>query len=233
MGQVNVSLLLRNGTSEEWKEVNPVLKDAELGLEKDTNLMKVGDGVTPWLDLPYINGYEAAIQQELAQKLDKTGGAMTGELILNYVPINSNEAVNKRYVDEQIATYGSLKREIVTELPSENVDPNVIYMMKDEEAIGPDYYNEYMLIDGELVQIGTTSVDLTNYLQLPSSYNNNSFIFLNNEGQVVSSDVSAETVAEKANDADLANIAKSGDVADLTQTDTVLVFDCGTSLLNI
>lgn len=36
-----------------------------------------------------------------------------------------------------------------------------------------------------------------------------------------------EEVEKKANDADLADIAKSGDVADLVQGETILVFNCG------
>lgn len=70
----------------------------------------------------------------------------------------------KTYTLEQIAAVDHLKRSIVSELPAaESADENTIYMVKDESAIGADKYNEWMLIDGALVQIGDTSVDLSGY----------------------------------------------------------------------
>ena len=70
----------------------------------------------------------------------------------------------KTYTLEQIAAVDHLKRSIVSELPAvESADENTIYMVKDASAVGADKYNEWMLIDGALVQIGDTSVDLSGY----------------------------------------------------------------------
>lgn len=44
---------LRAGTQAEWTAANPILEAAEPGYETDTERIKVGDGVTPWADLPY------------------------------------------------------------------------------------------------------------------------------------------------------------------------------------
>lgn len=44
---------LRRDTAAQWTLNNPVLLDGEFGLEKDTRLFKIGDGVTPWTALPY------------------------------------------------------------------------------------------------------------------------------------------------------------------------------------
>lgn len=41
------------GTAAEWREKNPVLLEAEMGIELDTDLFKIGDGEKPWNDLPY------------------------------------------------------------------------------------------------------------------------------------------------------------------------------------
>lgn len=46
-------------TAAEWTANNPILQLGELGSEKDTNKIKVGDGVTAWNDLPYSGGSEA------------------------------------------------------------------------------------------------------------------------------------------------------------------------------
>lgn len=45
-------MLQRRGTAAEWAAQNPVLGDGEIGVERDSSIFKVGDGVTPWADLP-------------------------------------------------------------------------------------------------------------------------------------------------------------------------------------
>lgn len=42
----------RRGTAAEWAASNPVLGDGEIGWDKTTNEVKIGDGVTAWNDLP-------------------------------------------------------------------------------------------------------------------------------------------------------------------------------------
>ena len=46
-------LSLRGDTADRWTSFNPVLADRELVLETDTNQFKIGDGVTPYNELPY------------------------------------------------------------------------------------------------------------------------------------------------------------------------------------
>lgn len=46
----------RRGTLALWTERNPVLGAGEIGVISDDNSFKVGDGVTPWLDLPLAGG---------------------------------------------------------------------------------------------------------------------------------------------------------------------------------
>lgn len=48
-----VTIQLRRGSSAAWKRLNPVLSVGEPGFEKDTNKLKIGDGFTPWNELPY------------------------------------------------------------------------------------------------------------------------------------------------------------------------------------
>ena len=36
-----------------WTSINPVLLKGEIGFESDTLAFKIGDGVTPWRELPY------------------------------------------------------------------------------------------------------------------------------------------------------------------------------------
>ena len=47
---------VRRDTTENWKNSNPVLALGELGADMTLQRMKVGDGVTVWNSLPYVNG---------------------------------------------------------------------------------------------------------------------------------------------------------------------------------
>lgn len=48
-----VQIQLRNDTAANWTAANPTLAQGEMGIETDTNLFKLGDGLNPWADLPY------------------------------------------------------------------------------------------------------------------------------------------------------------------------------------
>ena len=56
-----VQIQFRRGTATEWASTatNPILALAEMGIETDTNLFKIGDGYRHWNDLPYggVQGY--------------------------------------------------------------------------------------------------------------------------------------------------------------------------------
>jgi hypothetical protein len=50
-------ILLRRDSSANWETNNPVLLSGEPGYETDTGKLKIGDGVSTWLDLnEYITG---------------------------------------------------------------------------------------------------------------------------------------------------------------------------------
>lgn len=48
-----VQIQLRNDQSANWTSVNPTLAQGEIGVEIDTNKMKIGVGNVAWNDLPY------------------------------------------------------------------------------------------------------------------------------------------------------------------------------------
>lgn len=49
----------RVDTSSSWQNKNPILEKGELGIESDTNYIKVGDGETTWNSLPYVSSPSA------------------------------------------------------------------------------------------------------------------------------------------------------------------------------
>jgi hypothetical protein len=48
-----VQIQLRNDTAENWTLANPTLAQGEVGVEIDTNKMKIGTGNLVWENLPY------------------------------------------------------------------------------------------------------------------------------------------------------------------------------------
>ena len=48
-----VQIQLRNDTAETWAVANPILAQGEIGIETDTRLVKLGDGINNWNDLDY------------------------------------------------------------------------------------------------------------------------------------------------------------------------------------
>jgi hypothetical protein len=50
------TIQFRRGTDAQWAEADPVLRSGEPGYVLDTGLYKIGDGVTPWNNLPYPAG---------------------------------------------------------------------------------------------------------------------------------------------------------------------------------
>lgn len=46
---------LRGGTEYEWDTAGPTLAAREVGVTTDTHRLKVGDGVTAWADLPWVD----------------------------------------------------------------------------------------------------------------------------------------------------------------------------------
>lgn len=66
----------RRGTEGEWASANTVLASGEPGYEKGTGRVKIGDGVTAWLALPYLDELADAISP--AEKGAANGVATLG-----------------------------------------------------------------------------------------------------------------------------------------------------------
>jgi len=59
-----VQIQLRNDTAANWTSADPVLAQGEMGIERDTGRVKLGDGVTAWENLDY------APLQGVAEEID-------------------------------------------------------------------------------------------------------------------------------------------------------------------
>lgn len=74
------------------------------------------------------------------------------------------EVYTKEEVRDLISNINKFKTEIVSELPSENIDPLTMYFIARVDSAGNDYYEEYLYIGNRFELIGTTKLDLAGYV---------------------------------------------------------------------
>lgn len=163
-----VTLQVRHSTANNWTTRNPVLAEGEYGLETDTFLIKIGDGVRDWTHLPYLNKLDASyfvwnsdgtitFSDDFKNKiaaLEAAAGSAIEHLTITDPPVNDTDVPNKKYVDDSIAAAGHLKRLIVETLPAaEAADEHTLYMVL---AASGDHYDEYMVINGAWDMVGST-----------------------------------------------------------------------------
>jgi hypothetical protein len=55
IGAATVRVRIRRAFTEDWLRINPILREGEPGYDRSKNMLKIGDGVTAWADLPYLS----------------------------------------------------------------------------------------------------------------------------------------------------------------------------------
>lgn len=168
---VKVTLQIRHDEAADWTTRNPVLAQGEYGLETDTFLIKIGDGVTDWRNLRYLNKLNATyfkymtdgsltFSDSFAETINNIIANAGGDahLVINDDPVEPTDPVNLRYLEQAIAeaiiNAHHLKRQVVTNLPTAaSADPDTLYMVL---ASGGDHYEEYMVINGAWDMVGAT-----------------------------------------------------------------------------
>ena len=92
-----VQIQLRNDTAANWTSVNPTLLVGELGVERSTNKIKIGDGSTAWSSLSYAYDPTVLVTLTGTQTLtNKTisGSSNTLSNIPNSALTNSSITIN-------------------------------------------------------------------------------------------------------------------------------------------
>ena len=74
--------------------------------------------------------------------------------------------VVKSYIDSLAST--ALQRKIVTALPVQDIETNVVYMILKQDGEAGDFYNEYMYINNQWELIGSTQMRVDSALSLVS-----------------------------------------------------------------
>ena len=88
-------------TSTEWASLNPTLLEGEIGFEKDTKKIKVGDGITAWNNLDYVTGSSSDL--DTSNLVDLTSEqTITG---LKYFAPNKELTVTLKHTDGKTDTF--------------------------------------------------------------------------------------------------------------------------------
>ena len=111
-----VQLIIRNGTTANWVTRNPTLAQGEFGLENDTFLIKIGDGVRDWAHLPYLNKLDATyfkkaddgsltFSDSFRAQINNliAGGGGGGSFIIENDPEESTDPVNYDFLQRFVA----------------------------------------------------------------------------------------------------------------------------------
>ena len=84
--------------------------------------------------------------------------------VSSVVPTTNNQLVNKAYVDGLVSTISTLSFQVVTELPTTDIQTNVIYLVPSTTSSEQNIYDEYIYINNAWEKIGSTAIDTSNYL---------------------------------------------------------------------
>ena len=76
---LSTQIILRNGTTTEWKASTKILKKGEVGIDTTKNEIRIGDGEHTWEGLKIAGADQAAIQALIDQAEDKVTVVQAGD----------------------------------------------------------------------------------------------------------------------------------------------------------
>lgn len=71
------TIQLKRNTAANWTSANPVLQNGEIGVETDTNKIKIGDGSTAWSSLEYF-GVDEETLEEISEQYAMLDASING-----------------------------------------------------------------------------------------------------------------------------------------------------------
>ena len=135
--------------------------------ENSSHITIAGTGNFKFYDINSnaLNGYTAQISSATIATL-KYGTlyiARLGDGILDLYPLTTRSEVNS-LITSAIGNINSFEVSVVASLPTTDIDTHTIYFVSNSSS-GDSIYDEYMYINNNWEKIGSTAVDLSNYLQ--------------------------------------------------------------------
>lgn len=95
---VNVRLVHRHDTKTNWATKNPVLLQGEIGIEDDSGLFKIGDGVKAWDALGYANDAKTASHYEGEATAEETDIEVINRTLTDITPKSDDIFIVKRVI---------------------------------------------------------------------------------------------------------------------------------------
>lgn len=177
--------------------IESITKKSSAGLV-DTYLIVFTDGTESSFDV--VNGANITKTSQLENDSNFITNVVNN--LLNYY--TKDEVYTKANIDELLRNIGAgLSVMIVVDLPTEEISGTTIYLIK----TSGNNYNQYMWIDNAWANLGSTTVDLSNYY----TKNKVDEILLG----YVTKDVLASILIDYVKKSELAKVATSNDYNDL------------------
>lgn len=95
---VNVRLVHRHDTKANWATKNPILLQGEIGIEDDSGLFKIGDGVKAWDALGYANDAKTASHYEGEAAAEETDIEVINRTLTDITPKSDDIFIVKRTI---------------------------------------------------------------------------------------------------------------------------------------
>ena len=97
---VKTTFKLRRGFAARWEEVNPILEAGEPGYAIDTHVLKIGDGVLKWTELPALTGINIdpeQVEEAVYKYLDKNPINLETDTTLTQVGVPADAAAIREH----------------------------------------------------------------------------------------------------------------------------------------
>ena len=129
---------------------------AGVEVTEDGTLNATGGGTADSVDWSNVQNKPTKLSE-----FQNDSGFQTASDVQGSITAATTDMATKTYVTQQLANIN--KKQVVTST-TEMTDPNTIYLIANE-GTDNNIYDEYLVINNKPEKIGTTAVDLTNYLQ--------------------------------------------------------------------
>ena len=151
---LTTQIILRNGTTDEWKASTKVLKLGEIGIDTTKNEIRIGDGTHTWKDLKIAGADQEAIQALIDKAEDKV-----------YVRLVENNETDTEML-ATIANPAQGDMAIVERAVATNANSHTAYVYDGENwcAMDGNYSAENVYFDSDLTYTAPIGV-----MTVPSS----------------------------------------------------------------
>lgn len=96
--ELKTQIQLRNDSKANWDKANPILAKGEIGIDIDNSKFKIGDGITTWANLSYINDIIQSGVQNTYQDNITTDGTNVGDIAVVKTAIADGKESHTAYV---------------------------------------------------------------------------------------------------------------------------------------